>query len=129
MKITFASKSTNPAKFILACTTSHFRTSTSFLDQYLTTGTISYPITSTIFSPLTEFIYFFTGRTFTMIILLASPTHYMITYITLDFSALYPRTKYASKATTNKSKKLTKAIIRGTNIFGKFTSTITINFL
>jgi hypothetical protein len=63
-----------------------------------------------------------------MIALLATSTHHMITYITLDLPALNPRTKYASKATTDKRKKPTKAIIRGTAILGKLSSAGTINF-
>jgi len=97
MKITLTSKPTNPAKLISTRRTCHFRAATSFLDQYLTTGAISNSIASTIFSPLTKLINVFTGRTFTMITLLASSTHNMITYFTLNLPALYPGTKSASK--------------------------------
>lgn len=128
MKITLASKSTNPAKFIWARTACHFRTATSFLNQYLTTRTISYPIASTIFCPLTQLINLFTRRNFSMITSLASSTHHIITYITLNLPALCPRTKYTRKATANKWEKPTKAIVRGTKILSKISSFGTINF-
>lgn len=129
MKITISSKPTNPTKFIWTSTACHFRTTTTFLNQYLAIGAISNPITSICFCPLTQFINFFTRSTFSMIILLAFSTHLMITYITPYLSTLYPRTEYTSKATANKREKSTKTIIGGATVLPKFSFTSLINFM
>ena len=129
MKITLAIKSTNPAKLILTGTACHLRTAPSLLNQNLAHRTISNPIASTVLGPLTELIEILTRSTLSMITLLASSTHHMVTDLTLHLSALDPRTKHASKAAANKREKSAKTVIWGTTVLGKFASASLVNFL